>query len=173
MAPHSIIDDLKGLSSLFDSGHLTASEFEQAKKLLLNDEPKGEPKGEPKVRHTRCKSFAKAKLSDPDVREFLENIFETKDIMFQYTLLDNTWNKTEPDDGMIIGDLSFEKWNGKKNILMCQDPEDPDEKTTVSLMLKLATKMKTIRALDHMYFMDNDVKVTLKFHMKKNGFDIN
>ena len=169
MAPHSFIDDLKELSSLYDSGHLTETEFEQAKKLLLS----GEPNDGPKVRHTRCKPFAKAKLSDTDVREFLETLFESKDIMFQYTLLDNRWKKTEPSDGMIIGDLSFEKWNGKKNILMCQDPEDPEEKTTVSLMLKQATKMKTIRALDHMYFMDNNTKVQIKAHLKNNGFDIN
>ena len=117
--------------------------------------------------------FTKAKLSDPHVREFLETLFESKDIMFQYTLFDNTWKKTEPSDGMIIGDLSFEKWNGKKNILMCQDPEEPEEKTTVSLMLKQAMKMKTVRALDHMYFMDNNMKVQIKAHMKNNGFDIN
>jgi len=169
MAPSSFIDDLKELSSLYDSGHLTETEFEQAKNLLLN----GEPKVEPKVEHTRCKSFTKAKLSDPHVREFLETLFESKDIMFQYTLFDNTWKKTEPSDGMIISDLSFEKWNGKKNILMCQDPEEPEEKTTVSLMLKQAMKMKTVRALDHMYFMDNNTKVQIKAHMKNNGFDIN
>lgn len=169
MAPHSFIDDLKELSSLYDSGHLTANEFEQAKKLLLNDEQKVEPR----VDLTRYKPFTKAKLSDTNVREFLETLFESKDIMFQYTLVDDTWKKTEPDDGMIIGDLSFDKWNGKKNILMCQDPEDPEEKTTVSLMLKQATDMKTIRALDHMYYMDNNTKVQVKAHLKNNGFDIN
>ena len=173
MAPHSIIDDLKELSSLYDSGHLSSNEFVQAKKLLLNDGPKVEPPVEPRVDLTRYKPFTKAKLSDTNVREFLETLFESEDIMFQYTLVDNTWKKTEPDDGMIIGDLSFEKWNGKKNILMCQDPEDPEEKTTVSLMLKQATNMKTIRALDHMYFMDSNTKVQVKAHLKNNGFDIN
>lgn len=169
MAPHSIIDDLKGLSSLYDSGHLSSNEFAQAKKLLLNDQPKVEPK----VELTRYKPFTKAKLSDTNVREFLETLFESEDIMFQYTLVENTWKKTEPEDGMIIGDLSFEKWGGKKKILMCQDPEYPEEKTTVSLMLKQAMNMKTVRALDHMYFMDNNTKVQVKTHLKNNGFDIN
>ena len=167
MSPSTFMNELNELISIFEKGFLTDSEFEDSKKILLKT------KTEETTSIQKRKPIKKAKLSDLELRDFLKNLFEQQDIRIQHNLTENGWSKAEDKNGIIIKSINFKSWNGKKNTLMCEDPREPGNEITLSSLLKDALKRNTVRALDHLYFIDDDSKVRVKGYLKANGFDIN